>query len=295
MQINSRQQAEAILKAKREPSVECIKALSAEALQEIFHELHVHQAELELQNEELRQTQIELDEAKTRYFELYDLAPVGYLTISEKGLITQANFAAATMLGLPRRALVNKPFSNFIDNDEQSNYYRFCKQFVESKEQQMLNLRILNHDGAPFWVHLEAVIAQNIDGIFEHRYILVDTSKLMQAEKTLVESKQDFQVLFQKSPIGIAYGKMLYHISGKPVDYRFLDVNEAYKKLSGINPQSNNIKQIFSDNEGHSVDWIATLAQIAQTGEQIHIAHFFSPAITGMTVSHARSKPINLL
>ena len=117
MQINLRQQADAILQAKRELSVECIKALSAEALQEVFHELYVHQAELELQNEELRQTQIALDAAKTRYFELYDLAPVGYLTLSKKGLITQANFAAATMLGLPRRALVKKPFSNFIDND----------------------------------------------------------------------------------------------------------------------------------------------------------------------------------
>lgn len=275
MQINLRQQADAILQAKRELSVECIKALSAETLQEVFHELYVHQAELELQNEELRQTQIELGAVKTRYFELYDLAPVGYLTISENGLITQANFAAATMLGLPRRALVKMPFSNFIDHDEQSSYYLFCKQFVESKEQQTLNLRMLNHDGAPFWAHLEAVTAQNIDGIFENRFILIDTSKLMQAEKALLESKQDFQVLFQNSPIGTAYGKMLYDTSGKPVDYQFLDVNEAYKKLSGIDPQSNPIEQIFPGNEKHSVDWIGTFAHVAQTGEQIHIAHSF--------------------
>ena len=275
MKINLRQQAEAILQAKRESSVEYIKDLSPEALQEIFHELHVHQAELELQNEELRQTQIELDAAKTRYFELYDLAPVGYLTISEKGLITQANFAAATLLGLPRRALVNKPFSNFIDNDDQISYYRFYKRFVESNEQQTLNLRMLNHDGAPFWAHLKAITAQNTHGSSEHRFIVIDTSKLMQAEKALVESKQDFQVLFQKSPIAIAYGKMLYDTSGKPIGYQFLEVNEAYKKLTGINPQSNNIEQIFPDNEKHSVDWIGTFAHVAQTGEQIHIAHFF--------------------
>ena len=64
-----------------------------------LHELRVHQIELEMQNEELRQTQAELSAAKTRYFDLYDLAPVGYLTVGEKGLILESNFTAAKLLG----------------------------------------------------------------------------------------------------------------------------------------------------------------------------------------------------
>jgi phage-related minor tail protein len=75
-QINLRQQAEASLQAKRESSAEQLEDLSPEALQAILHELHVHQIELELQNEELCQAQIELNVTKAYYFDLYDLAPV---------------------------------------------------------------------------------------------------------------------------------------------------------------------------------------------------------------------------
>ena len=77
-----RKQAEDILQGKSVQLSEQLKALSPEATEELFHELHVHQIELELQNEELRQIQSELDIAKTRFFGLYDLVPVAYLTLS---------------------------------------------------------------------------------------------------------------------------------------------------------------------------------------------------------------------
>jgi PAS domain-containing protein len=71
-----------------------------EKTQQILHELTVHQVELEMQNEELRQMQLELEAARARYFNLYDLTPVGYLTITGQGLIVQANLATATLLGV---------------------------------------------------------------------------------------------------------------------------------------------------------------------------------------------------
>ena len=79
----------------------------------MLHDLRVHQIELEMQNEELRRTQADLEASRARYFDLYDLAPVGYFTISERGLILEANLTAATLLGVARGALIKQPLTRF--------------------------------------------------------------------------------------------------------------------------------------------------------------------------------------
>jgi PAS domain-containing protein len=80
-------------------------------LKRVEQELRVHQVELEMQNEELRRTQEELEASWVRYFDLYDPAPVGYFTISVKGLILEANPTAAIMLGVTRGTMESQPLS----------------------------------------------------------------------------------------------------------------------------------------------------------------------------------------
>ena len=91
----------------------------AEETRRTLHELRVHQIELEMQNEELRRVQVELDAALARYFDLYDRAPVGYATVRRKGLILETNLNAATMLGVAGGGLVRQPFSRFILKEDQ--------------------------------------------------------------------------------------------------------------------------------------------------------------------------------
>ena len=83
-------------------------------MNKLVEDLHVHQIELEIQNEELRRVQSELEASRDMYSDLYDFAPVGYATVSEKGLILQANLACADMLGVERSSLIGKPFSRFV-------------------------------------------------------------------------------------------------------------------------------------------------------------------------------------
>jgi len=83
----------------------------------------VHQIELEMQNEELRRAQAELGDTRARYFDLYDLAPVGYVTISEKGFVIEANLTIAGLIGVTRSDLVKQPISRFILPEDQDTYW----------------------------------------------------------------------------------------------------------------------------------------------------------------------------
>ena len=76
-----------------------------------LHELRVHQIELEIQNDQLRTAREQLEDSRARYFELYDLAPVGYLTLSEDGLIVEANLTSASLLGVSQRGLQGRRLS----------------------------------------------------------------------------------------------------------------------------------------------------------------------------------------
>lgn len=86
----------------------------ADSTNKLLHELQVHQIELEMQNEELRESHISLDIVRTRYFDLYDLAPIGYLMLNEHGLIQQANLTVANLLGMGCSSLIKQPFSKLI-------------------------------------------------------------------------------------------------------------------------------------------------------------------------------------
>ncbi|MGZ8547854.1 MAG: PAS domain-containing protein, partial [Sulfuricurvum sp.] len=114
-----RQEAEKIVNENEKEALASLEALSPEVTQKMLHELHVYQIELEIQNQELRKTEETLESQRMHYFELYDLAPVGYCTLSEQGLIVQANLTAAKLLGLTRNELINRPISNFILKEDQ--------------------------------------------------------------------------------------------------------------------------------------------------------------------------------
>jgi PAS domain S-box-containing protein len=135
--------------------------LSSAEAKRLVHELQVHQIELAMQNEELRGTQGQLESSRARYFDLYDLAPVGYFTISEKGLILEANVTGATLLGVVRSDLVKQPLTRFILPEDQDIYYRHRKQLLATYSPQVCELRLIRKDGASFWARLDAAATRD--------------------------------------------------------------------------------------------------------------------------------------
>ena len=126
--------------------------------QRLIYELQVHQAELAIQNEELRRHQIELAAARDKYAALYDFAPVGYVTLDTRGAILEANLTAATLLGVPRRILVGTPLTRCIARDDQDTFYFHRYQVFETHTTQTCDLHLQRPDGTVFVAHLESCI-----------------------------------------------------------------------------------------------------------------------------------------
>jgi PAS domain S-box-containing protein len=149
---------------------------------DMIHELRVHQLELEMQNEELRVAQVKLDEAKARYFDLYDLAPIGYFTLDEFGVIKQANLYASLRLGMSRVALVQQHFSRFIFIEDQDNFYLHRRKLSVIDSAGSWDLRMVRQDGTKFWAHLDATASQEADGSPLLRVAMGDISERKHAE-----------------------------------------------------------------------------------------------------------------
>ena len=180
-----RRKAEALARENASKAPEHLAALSIQEIQGTLHELRVHQIELEMQNEELRAAQAELEESRERYLDLYDLAPVGYCTLSEQGLIREANLTVATLPGTARNRLIKQPISSFILREDQDIFYRHRKQLFEAGDPQTCELRLVKPDRAIFWAHLAAIAALDSSGAPVCRVALTDITERKRAEEEL--------------------------------------------------------------------------------------------------------------
>ena len=176
---------------------ETLETMSSEEILKIVQELQVHQIELEMQNDELRRIQTKLDASRERYFDLYDLAPVGYCTVSEEGIILEANLTAALLLGVKRGKLVDNPVTMFISKDDQDIYYQLIRQLFSTGRPQICELRFQKNNGGSTWGRLDATLVHNFDkqphvgdftGATAIRIILSDISVSKKIDDALQQS-----------------------------------------------------------------------------------------------------------
>jgi PAS domain S-box-containing protein len=166
----------------------------------LIHELQVHQIEMEMQNEELRREQEELEASRARYFDLYDLAPVGYLTINEQGTILEANLTAAKLLGIDRGALLTQPLTRFVVPEDREAWQRLARQVFASEELVRGELRLSGAAGQPFWVLAEALVRPEVvSGRSVCRLALSDITERRQVEAALQESEERYRVIVESS------------------------------------------------------------------------------------------------
>jgi len=141
-----------------------LNSLPLHKYQQLVRSLQVHQIELETQNEELRYIQRDLEISQHKYFDLYDLAPVGYFTLNVRGRVIEANLTASKVLATSRIKLVGCPFTNFILIEDQDIYYHYRNKLLSSNKSQTCELRVMGEDLKPVWVRLESMVSDGNKG-----------------------------------------------------------------------------------------------------------------------------------
>ncbi|MEI6226743.1 MAG: PAS domain S-box protein, partial [Deltaproteobacteria bacterium] len=144
-----------------------------------------HQIELEMQNEELRTTQVALEESRDGYLDLYEFAPVGYLALAESGLIREANLAACDLLGVERASLRGRRFAGFVVPESLASWGRLVSAVGSSANRSACDLTLQRKDGSLLDCHLECLRLAGGDGATSMRIALIDVTEQRKAEAGL--------------------------------------------------------------------------------------------------------------
>jgi PAS domain S-box-containing protein len=168
-----------------------LQQLPPDEVLHLVHELKVYQIELEMQNEELRRAQETITETGNRYADLYDFAPVGYVTLDPQGLINEVNLTGARLLGVPRDSLLHKPFILFIAPGDRRAFHAHLRRLSAGGASQSTELEINPQKGSPCTMSLESLAMVEAGGqVIQYRIAITDITRRRKAEDDLRRSEE---------------------------------------------------------------------------------------------------------
>ncbi len=170
---------------------------------QLLHELQVHQIELQMQNEELRQTQHLLEVERDQFVELYDFAPCGYLTLGDAGQINEINLTAAALLGEERLFLARRRFDSFIVNDDKDRWYRFVLNTMKNDIKQSCELSLQRRDGKQFFARLECIRLVKTGLSIQLRINIFDQTEVKRLQLQIDAPLRRYRTLMRNSKDGI--------------------------------------------------------------------------------------------
>lgn len=236
---------------------------------QLLHDLHVHQVELEMQNDELRRIQAELEDSRMLYRDLYDLAPIGYCTLDDEGLIVQANLTAATLLGVAREALVKQPIRRFIAREEQDTFHFYNQQIISREGLHTCDLRMMKNCGSTFWVRLSSVREAGLGIKPVYRLTFGDITESKRLEDALREQEEFFHLIAENLSDFIAVldreGRRLYNSPSYQRFFGDLEDLRGTNSFAEIHPDDRErVKQVFMETvrsgQGRQINYRFVLA-----------------------------------
>lgn len=199
------------------------------ALQNTIQELQIHQIELEIQNQELREAQNDLGKMRDKYTQLFNLAPIGYFTFSREGVVLEANLTAATQLNIERRYLINSPFIVALASESRDTFFAHFRKVLETGTRQSCEVKIKRQDKSVFHAWIESVPLPDEAGEMTRiGSAILDISRQKDAEQALKNAATDIRNIFNNVYDGI----FVFDLRGN-----IIDVNEKALELFDVTQQ----------------------------------------------------------
>jgi PAS domain S-box-containing protein len=164
----------------------------------LIEELRLHQTELEIQNEELKGALHTIEASRQKYYDLYDLAPVGYFTIDNFGNIREVNLAGARLLGIDRQYLIHMSIVRFIVLDDRLRFQQFCEQMIESGDKQICELAMIDVGNRLLHTKFVGILLETIAGVSTMLIAVVDITLNVELERELRETNLDLTEVNRK-------------------------------------------------------------------------------------------------
>jgi DNA-binding NarL/FixJ family response regulator/PAS domain-containing protein len=251
-----RRQAEALI---AQPSASDVGAPTD--IIELIHELKIHQAELEIQNEELKQAQLELTDLYRQFEALYEFAPCGYLNLNPKGLVLRINLAGVALLSDVREKILHTGFSQFLAPGWRDAYLDALKEAGRTGETQSLELPLNSANASDTWVWAEIQANRDETGVVnDWRMTLVDVSDRKKAEETLAKAGRDLEIQIENrtAELSRANQKLQREIASRELAQRALlqQSKELETNMVGLEEANIALKVLLKEreNERHALE-----------------------------------------
>ncbi len=202
---------------------------SPHGAEKLRQDLRAQQAELEAQNETLRQTQLSLEKSRDQYIDFYDFAPVGYLTLTDKGLISEINLTGAALLGMERAELLRQRLARFVVPRDSDRWHHYFVDIFRRDNKQSCELAFKSGDGSIFNAQLDCLLLSKKGKAPEMRIVLTDITERKRTEALLHESEATLRGIYEGTLDGIVLvnAKTMRHVTSNP----------AFSSMIGYSPE----------------------------------------------------------
>jgi DNA-binding CsgD family transcriptional regulator/PAS domain-containing protein len=242
----------------------------------MIHELQIYQAEVEIQNEELRQAHEELGELQRFFEDLYEYAPCGYLKLDPQGAIIRSNQAGTMLVQDVRTRVLHAAFIRFLDPASEGAYFTALRETATTGGRRGLELHLGGSRGADRWVWAELLADRTPSGEVQgYRLTLVDISEKKATERVLAESERKYRRLFADT----ICGALLLEVTGRdssgcPEGARIVEVNNGFVRLTGFAAEvavGSGLDPLWPDS---GAVWLNAIERALESGRAVEVDHY---------------------